>query len=133
MKQRKVSIILAVVLCIVLSTFLLAGCGKQSPNFRELYEGLSDKYGWTLGGDGSYLSADTNVFDLDDYSSSAILYEIKDMNRKLGLPESLWNDMANTTWSMGRQEESFEDIGIKVTWTYHPDKGMEVSYKLINH
>ena len=27
-------------------------------------------------------------------------------------------------------KEVFEDIGIKVTWTYHPDMGLEVTYKL---
>ena len=70
-------------------------------------------------------------YDFDDYSSTSILYEIKDMNESLGLPDSLWNDMLQTTWSMGKQQETFENIGIKVSWTYHPDKGMEVTYKLI--
>lgn len=104
---------------------------KKAPDLRALYNNLSDKFGWTLGSDGSYLSADTNVYDLDDYSNTSILYEIKDMNESLGLPDSLWNDMLQTTWSMGKQQETFENIGIKVSWTYHPNKGMEVTYKLI--
>lgn len=104
---------------------------KKAPDLRALYNNLSDKFGWTLGSDGSYLSADTNVYDLDDYSYTSILYEIKDMNESLGLPDSLWNDMLQTTWSMGKQQETFENIGIKVSWTYHPNKGMEVTYKLI--
>ena len=105
---------------------------KKAPDLRSLYNNLSDKYGWTLGSDGSYLSADTNVYDLDDYSNTSILYEIKDMNKNLGLPDSLWNDMLQTTWSMGKQQETYESIGIKVSWTYHPDKGMEVTYKLLD-
>lgn len=105
---------------------------KKAPDLRALYNNMSDKYGWTLGSDGSYLSADTNVYDLDDYSNTSILYEIKDMNKSLGLPDSLWNDMLNTTWSMGKQQETYENIGIKVSWTYHPDKGMEVTYKLLD-
>lgn len=106
---------------------------KKGPDFKKLYEEIDSdvKYGWELGADGSYLMADTNVYDLDDYSSSSIWYAIKDMNEKLGLPKSLDNDMAQTTWSMGRQNETFESVGIEVTWTYHPDKGMEVTYKLI--
>lgn len=104
---------------------------KKAPDLKALYNGLSDKYGWTLGSDGSYLSADTNIYDLDDYSNTSILYSIRDMNKSLGLPDSLWNDMLQTTWSMGKQQETFENIGIKVTWTYHPDKGLEVIYKLI--
>ena len=105
---------------------------KKAPDLKALYNTLSDKYGWTLGSDGSYLSADTNTYDLDDFSNTAIMYEIKDMNGKMGLPDSLWNDMLQTTWSMGKQQETYEDIGIKVSWTYHPDKGLEVTYKLIN-
>ena len=60
------------------------------------------------------------------------MYEIKDMNEDLGLPDSLWNDMLQTTWSMGKQQETYESIGIKVSWTYHPDKGLEVTYKLLD-
>lgn len=108
---------------------------KKGPNFKALYEGIesSVKYGWELGSDNSYLSADTNVYDLDDYTNSNIWYSIKEMNTKIGLPASLANDMANTTWSMGKQKEIFEDVGVEVSWTYHPDKGMEVTYKLINN
>lgn len=124
------------ILCLLTSMFLFAACGrasvkKKAPDFESLYNGLSDKYGWTLGNDGSYLSADTNIYDLDDYSNTSILYSIRDMNKSLGLPDSLWNDMLQTTWSMGKQQETFENISIKVSWTYHPNKGLEVTYKLI--
>ena len=85
-----------------------------------------------MGSDGSYLKADTNVYDLDDFSNSDIWYSIKEMNKKLGLPESLNSDMGGTTWSMGKQRQTFDAVGVEVTWTYHPDKGMEVTYKLIN-
>ncbi len=105
---------------------------KKAPDLRALYNALSDKYGWTLGSDGSYLSADTNIYDLDDYTNTSIAYSIKDMNEDLGLPDSLWNDMLQTTWSMGKQQETYESIGIKVSWTYHPDKGLEVTYKLLD-
>lgn len=105
---------------------------KKAPDLSGLYNALSDKHGWALGSDGSYLSADTNTYDLDDYNNSSILYEIKDMNRKIGLPDSLYNDMIQTTWSMGKQQETYESIGIKVSWTYHPNKGLEVTYKLLD-
>lgn len=108
---------------------------EKGPDFKKLYDEIESnvKYGWEVGSDGSYLMADTNVYDLDDSSNSAIWYSIKDMNKKLGLPNSLDNDMAQTTWSMGRQNQTFENAGVTVTWTYHPDKGMEVTYKLINN
>ena len=105
---------------------------KKGPDLNAIYNNLTSKYGWTLGSDGSYLSVDTNVYDLDDYSSTSIMDSIQDVNEDLGLPQSLWNDMLETAWSMGKQEETFESVGIKVSWTYHPDKGLEATYKLLN-
>ena len=102
-------------------------------DFKALYEALDKdvKYGWSVGSDGSYLSADDNVYNLDDYSNGSIWASIKEMNKTLGLPASLTEDMSQTTWSMGRQNQKFTSVGVEVTWTYHPDKGMEVTYKLI--
>lgn len=105
---------------------------KKGPDFKKLYDGLTSTNGWTLGSDYSYLSADTNIYNSDDYTNFSTLYAIKDMNTKMGLPDSLYNDMIQTTWSMGKQSETYENIGVTVTWTYHPDKGLEVTYKLIN-
>ena len=106
---------------------------EKGPDFKKLYDEIDSdvKYGWDVGSDGSYLMADTNVYDLDDYSNFSIWNSIKEMNKKLGLPDSLGNDMLQTTWSMGRQNKVFTSAGVEVTWTYHPDKGMEVTYKLI--
>lgn len=102
-------------------------------DFKALYEALDEdiKYGWSVGSDGSYLSADTNVYNLDDYGSESIWASIKEMNKTLSLPASLTEDMNQTTWSMGRQTQKFTSVGVEVTWTFHPDKGMEVTYKLI--
>lgn len=106
---------------------------KTKIDFKALYDAVDAdvKYGWSVGSDGSFLSADTNVYNLDDYSNSSIWASIKEMNKTLGLPASLAEDMGQTTWSMGRQNQKFTNIGIEVTWTYHPDKGMEVTYKLL--
>lgn len=128
---KKISITAAILLCIVLSMLSLAACGNKAPDLRALYDSLDNNYGWTIGDDASYLQADTNIYDLDDYSNSSTWDSIKEMNKKLGLPDSLWNDMLQTSWSMGKQKEKFEDLGIEVSWTYHPDKGLEVTYKLL--
>ena len=130
MKIRK----LLVILLVLLLVFSVAGC-KSGPDFQSLYNeiDLDAKYGWSVGSDGSYLSADTNVYNIDDYEDIDIWYSIKDMNRKLGLPDSFDNDLNNTAWSMGRQNQTFESKGITVTWTYHPNKGLEITYKLINN
>lgn len=44
-----------------------------------------------------------------------------------GLPESI-NERMKTTNSMdGKVTETVD--GIKVTWSYHPDRGLEVMYE----
>ncbi len=118
----------------------LVGCGKDSgPDLQALYDEYCDPdYSWaSVGEDGSYLTIDTNPFDLDDdddfygiltYNSEGTS-AIKNINAELGLPESLYNDMQRTTSAMGQQSENYSDIGITVTWTYHPDKGLVVTYK----
>ena len=108
---------------------------KTKIDFNELYKGIpsSVRYGFSVAGDGSYLSADTNVYNLDDYFNYDIRDAITELHEKMGLPESLDEDMWQTTWSMGKQHETFEKIGITVSWTYHPDKGLEVTYKLIDN
>ncbi len=108
---------------------------EKGPDFKKLYNeiGSSVKYGFSVASDGSYLSADTNVYNLDDYFNYDIRDAITELHEKMGLPESLDEDMWQTSWSMGKQHETFEEIGIVVSWTYHPDKGLEVTYKLINN
>ena len=83
-------------------------------------------FGFTIGADDSYCEIDTNPFDIDDYSSSTIRSYNEQMNKKLGLPDYLYNDMLNTSYSQGKQEEIFDKI--KVKYYYHPDKGLNVNY-----
>lgn len=103
-------------------------------NFKNLYDDYCKSIWATLGSDGSYLSLDSNPYDYDDGDyrySSVVCDAVEDINKALNLPDSLYEDMLQTAWSMGKQSETYEKIGITVTWTYHPDKGLEVTYKKI--
>jgi hypothetical protein len=109
---------------------------KSNVNFEKLYDDYCNSTWATLGSDKSYLSLDTNPYNYEDGDyrySSTVLDAVKKIHKALNLPDSLYEDMMQTSWGMGKQEETFENIGVKVTWTYHPDKGMEVTYKLINN
>ena len=109
---------------------------KAGPDLKALYDEFCSSIWAELGSDNSYLYVDTNPYNYDD-GDSRYIYTVNDaiesINKKMGLPESLYNDMNQTSWSMGKQEEVFESVGIKVSWTYHPDKGLEVTYKLIKN
>ena len=109
---------------------------KSNVDFEKLYDDYCNSTWATLGSDKSYLSLDTNPYDYDDGDyrySSTVLDAVRKIHKALNLPDSLYEDMMQTSWGMGKQEETFENIGVKVTWTYHPDKGLEVTYKLINN
>ena len=130
--MKKIIATIAVVLCICV---LFAGCGnnsepepKPAPNLYFLYNRYCDNTYAKIASDRSYLYVGTKMHG---YFNRAALEAIRLINSDLGLPDSLFFDMENTTFAMGKQEETFESKGIKVSWTYHPDYGLEVTYKLI--
>lgn len=54
---------------------------------------------------------------------------MKNVNRELGLPDSLINDFGETRGLDGKQTEEFPEQHVSVSWRYHPDRGLEVTYK----
>ena len=84
--------------------------------------------------DGRSLEIDTNPQDKDpDYwtsfdskKSSDSLKGIKWMNEQLGFSSSVYDDMMETNSLMGVQSASNDKY--TVTWSYHPNKGLEVKY-----
>lgn len=55
------------------------------------------------------------------------LEAIQYANDALGFNGSVYSQMMKTTALMGRQ--SAETDKYKVSWTYHPDNGLEVTYE----
>ncbi len=128
-KKSKKKIVIIAAAAIVVIVLIAAIGGSSGPNFKNLYSEYCVSTWADVGSDGSYLSIDTNPFDEDDNGVAypSAVTAVKNINKALGLPDSLYNDMAETTWSMGKQSQTFDNV--TVTWTYHPDKGLEVTYK----
>ena len=101
------------------------------PDLKELYSEHCSSVWATVGSDGSYLEIDTNPYNRDNYSDSSAISAIITVTEELGLPDSLISSMSSTTALMGRQSETFDDLGIKVEWAYHPDNGLEVIYRVV--
>lgn len=100
---------------------------KSGPDFEAVYDEYCESDWATLARDGSYLSVDTNPDNIDDYYDIVALLSIPLINEALGLPESLWEDMNHTRALDGRQTADFDDI--TVSWSYHPDNGLQITYK----
>lgn len=101
---------------------------KNGPDFQAIFDAceLDSSYA-TVAADGSYLSIDTNPYDIDDYTDYDAYLSLYLINDELGLPDSLMEDMGHTSSLDGKQTEKFENV--TVTWKYHPDIGLEVTYK----
>ena len=98
------------------------------PDLRALYNEYCSSYYARIANDGSYLSIDTNPNDKDDHFDYEAYQAIVSVNAALGLPESVLNRMNQTRSMDGIQSYSNDEL--EITWTYHPDKGMEVNYTL---
>ena len=77
--------------------------------------------------DGSYLSIDTNPSDIDDYYSETATRYVEKANEELGFSAVLYNKMSRTRALDGTQKD--ENDKVKVSWTYHPNRGLEVIYE----
>lgn len=124
-----------VVVAAVLIFFLKPGGGPDAadsgPNFQALYDEYCDATWADLGDDGSYLYIDTNPEDNEDDGLAYVeaYSAVKNVNKALALPDSVLSDMEETTGADGKQSEEFDDLNLTVSWRYHPDRGLEVTYK----
>ena len=112
---------------------------KKGVDFNEVYnrviseyESLNARRAISVASDGSYLSVDTNPFDVDsdymDITDSAIYYSVLlKVNEELGLSEATTNRMNHARALDGTQ--TISDNNINVTYLYHPDHGLEVMYE----
>lgn len=137
--MRELKRILCIAMVVFSISFIFVGCKEdrkvEEKTFCEIISEITGKkttipsdapFGVTIGADDSCCEIDTNPLDVDDYFSSIILSYIEQMNKKLELPDYLYNDMIHTSYSQGKQEETFKKI--KVKYYYHPNKGLNVSY-----
>lgn len=102
---------------------------EESISFKRIYRKIDgDGYYVELASDNSYLKVDTNPLDLDDFSASEGWNMIQSINEELDLPESLEQKMGQTRSIDGRMSQEFDDV--IVSWTYHPNSGLEVLYEM---
>lgn len=85
----------------------------------------------TLSEDETTLTLDTNPFDFDDddggsFVTFAYFTVVERINKDLQLPESLNAKMKRTRAIDGEQTETYGVL--EISWTYHPDRGLDVVY-----
>lgn len=129
-KKLRIIFVVAAVLVIVLVVLLTPS------KFDKVKNECLDIAG-TVGSGKNYFSLDTcpdSYENMDDTLKALLLpgvqertlKAIKHANEALGFPGSVYSDMLSTNAIMGRQTE--ENSKYKVSWTYHPSRGLEVTY-----
>lgn len=99
-----------------------------APDFEAIYTELGSPDYCEVASDGSYLYIDTNMLDIDDYFDFDAYYAVEDIIAELGLPQSLFAKMGETRSIDGIQSEEYDYVS--VSWSYHPDYGLEVIFEL---
>ena len=105
----------------------------KGPDFQALYDEYCSEPWAKVANDGSYLAIGTNPSDRKADSNIFILEAgraIKDINKALGFDESFHERMGRTNAMAGMQSETGN--GVRVSWNYHPDHGLEVTYSIDN-
>lgn len=105
----------------------------KGPDFQALYDEYCSSPWAKVANDGSYLAIDTNPSDRKADSNIYILeadQAIKDINKALGFDESLHERMGRTNALAGMQSETGN--GVRVSWDYNTNDGLEVTYSLDN-
>lgn len=133
--KRIVSLVL-VLLCLGFCLWGFVNCAQAKEEskgnfFFQLYLDTDCLYPWAEHGD-SYLKIDSNPYDYDSDSSSSTKYlldatqAILRIHDKLGVPDYVYEQMGETSYLDGRR--TYFGSKINISWTYHPDKGLEVLY-----
>lgn len=128
-KKKKTPLIIAVTAVAVIIAIVIAvsgGGGKK--DFNKLYSDIAGESWCTIASDGTWMKIDTNPNDIDDYISTTAYYKLKSINSDLGFSSVVIEEMNETRSIDGRQSASSDKY--EVSWSYHPDQGLEVMYKV---
>lgn len=135
MTKKTFLLIGALIITIFVATFFaISSKSKKEIDFKNIYSVYCSPVWATLTEDGSSLCVDTNPRDKSSQgmANPEAYKAVKDINKALKLPSDLMDKMDKTSFSDGKQTETFKDLGIEVSWIYYPDKGLEVTYKKIS-
>lgn len=97
---------------------------KNVELLRSAYKSVRSNSRISLASDGLSITADSK----DEYDFST-LFDILTIITTLNLPDSLYDAMVSTNSLMGRQSETYK--AWNVSWSYHPDNGLDVIFKLV--
>lgn len=125
--EKAILVIFAVAACCIV-VFLLC----REPSLKRAYENYCSPNYSELSPDENCLKIDTNPYDSETSSlNEPVLRSVKKVNRFLGFPHDIYYEMEHTSSLDGVRREISGDF--MVSWTYQPNKGLEVTYERISN
>lgn len=107
---------------------LLAGCSSPFTAFSEAIVTCGNPAGVTLADEGSTITVD--MMGEDEFSGAGF-YDVECIVEAVGTPAYIKDSIWATNALAGRQSETFEaEDGntISVSWSYHPDNGLDAVF-----
>lgn len=108
----------------------------KNPNFKAFADLKGDGLVLSASKDGQSITINSNPWGAAKGSQAyrldndLALLLIKELHSELGLPDWLYTEMMGTRALDGRQKEVFDYV--TVTWSYHPDSGINILYRKNN-
>lgn len=100
----------------------LTGCAGFS-TFRNAQEACGSPDGVSVSDNGTTLTVD--MMGDEDYSGAS-LSNVECIVSQVNTPEYIKESMWATRALDGRQQDEFD--GVSVSWSYHPDSGIDIVY-----
>lgn len=113
---------------VIASIALAYWFGLFGPNLKDAANDYADQSYCYVADDGSYIALDTNPFNFEGHTADGSIEAVQDINSNLGLPDYVYQRMIGTRAIDGTQ--MYEQDNISVSWTYHPDTGLEILYSV---
>lgn len=132
MTKKTFFLIVALIITVFAAVFFAVSFkSKKEMNLKNIYSVYCSPVWAKLSEDGNSLSVDTNPRDKSSQgmANPEAYKAVEDINKALKLPSELMDKIDKTRFSDGKQSETFEDLGVEVSWIYYPDKGLEITYK----
>ena len=98
----------------------LTGCVGSFDTFQKAYDTCRAPSGVTVSDGGKSLI----INGMGEDYSGATIYDTACVLTEIGTPSYILSNMETTNSLMGRQSAEFD--GIVVSWSYHPDNGLDV-------
>jgi len=115
------------------TTGFLTSCGESENKLRVAYDEIIEAYPTatavvTIGADDSYITTDTNPYNIPDYYNASYVNICEQVVYKLGMPASTWQLMISTRALDGTRTDTKN--GVFASWTYHPNSGLRTTFTL---